>query len=113
MTEPPTPLFERIEQADTFIKATGARIKHDGGDRAFYNRLSDDIHLPVPDVFKGSKTQTAQESYYATTLHELTHLSGHPKRLDRQFGKRFGDQDYAFEELVAEMGSAFLCAKLE
>lgn len=112
ITDKPQPLFERIAQADTFINQTGARIKHDGGERAYYNRLSDDIHLPLPEIFTGTETQSSQESYYAVTLHELTHLSGHPKRLDRQFGKRFGDQDYAFEELVAEIGAAFLCAKL-
>ena len=53
------------------------------------------------------------ESYYATLSHECTHWTRHPSRLDRDFGrKRFGDEGYAVEELVAELGSAFLCADL-
>ena len=51
------------------------------------------------------------ESYYATLAHECTHWTRHPTRLDRDFGrKRFGDEGYAMEELVAELGAAFLCA---
>ena len=54
------------------------------------------------------------ESYYATLAHEMTHWTRHPSRLDRDFGrKRFGDEGYAMEELVAELGSAFLSADLE
>ena len=53
------------------------------------------------------------ESYYATLAHELTHWTRHPSRLNRSFGrKRFGDEGYAMEELVAELGAAFLCADL-
>ena len=53
------------------------------------------------------------ESYYATALHELTHATRHPSRLDRDFGRtRWGDEGYAREELVAELGSAFLSADL-
>jgi antirestriction protein ArdC len=51
------------------------------------------------------------DDYYATALHELTHWTGHSSRNAREYGKRFGDQAYAREELVAEMGAAFLCAK--
>jgi antirestriction protein ArdC len=49
-------------------------------------------------------------AYYATALHELVHWSGHPRRLNRSLGRRFGDAAYGMEELVAEMGAAFLCA---
>jgi antirestriction protein ArdC len=53
------------------------------------------------------------ESYYATLAHELTHFTGHPSRLNRRFdGRRWGDEGYAMEELVAELGAAFLCAGL-
>jgi antirestriction protein ArdC len=52
------------------------------------------------------------ESYAATLAHELTHWTAHPSRLARELGKRFGDSAYAAEELIAEMGSAFLCADL-
>ena len=112
---PPEPRdpFDRIHAVDSFISKVGAKISHDGGNRAYYSRVTDDIHLPKLRQFVGTPTQTPQESYYAVTMHELTHWSGHESRLNRKFGKRFGDQAYAFEELVAEMGSAFLCASLE
>jgi antirestriction protein ArdC len=55
---------------------------------------------------------TTPENYYATALHELTHWTGHESRLNRQFGKRFGDDAYAFEELVAELGAAFTVGQL-
>lgn len=77
-----------------------------GGDHAYCSRATGHIQMPESEKFK------SQADYYATLLHELTHWSGHPNRLDRTFGERFGDQAYAFEELVAEMGSAFLCADL-
>ncbi|QKZ15907.1 ArdC family protein [Spirosoma sp. KUDC1026] len=108
----PRPLLERLEAVDSFIHNTGAIVRHDGGNRAYYSRLTDDIHMPEPEIFTGTPTQTAQESYYAVSLHELTHWTGKDTRCNRQFGKRFGDRAYAFEELVAEMGSAFTCAYL-
>ncbi|WP_258868273.1 zincin-like metallopeptidase domain-containing protein [Alkalilimnicola ehrlichii] len=55
---------------------------------------------------------TKASAYYATAAHELTHWTGAEHRLNRRFGRRFGDQAYAFEELVAELGAAFLCAEL-
>ncbi len=63
--------------------------------------------------FTGTDTSTQEEAYYSTGLHELTHWSGAPHRLDRDKAKRRGDDAYAFEELVAELGAAFLCADLE
>ena len=83
-----------------------------GGERAFYNRKDDEIVLPDRHRFTGSVTLTPTESYYATLLHELTHWSGAKHRLDREYGKKFGDEAYAFEELVADIGAAFLCADL-
>jgi antirestriction protein ArdC len=63
--------------------------------------------LPLFESFRDA------ESYYATLLHELTHWTRHEKRLNREFGrKRWGDSGYAAEELVAELGAAFLCADL-
>jgi antirestriction protein ArdC len=73
---------------------------------AFYAPSRDAIQMPPFEAFKD------KESYYATALHELTHATGHPNRLDREFSKRFGDTAYAREELVAELGAAFLCAEL-
>lgn len=97
--------FEPILAAEELLKKSGAKII-DGGTKAFYRRTNDRIGLPNRSRFK------LAEDYYSTGLHELTHWTGHKKRLDRNWGTRFGDDAYAFEELVAEMGSAFLCAKL-
>lgn len=97
--------LELIEEAESFFAATGAAFRH-GGNRAFYAPHADFIQLPVPDAFRDA------ESYAATKAHELIHWSGHEQRMARAFGKRFGDHAYAFEELVAELGSAFLCADL-
>jgi antirestriction protein ArdC len=110
----PDPLgpIERIAAADLFVHATGARIEH-GGDRAFYRPSTDHIQMPAEDAFCGSSTMSRSEGYYATLVHELTHWTGAKHRLNREFGKRFGDQAYAAEELVAEIGAAFLCAELQ
>lgn len=104
-------LAQALPTVEAFVAATGAWISH-GYDHACYNRREDRIELPDRDRFMGSPTSTPTESYYATTLHELTHYSGAPHRLNREFGKRFGDEAYAVEELVAELGAAFLCADL-
>lgn len=94
-----------IEAAEAFIGRCGAAFHH-GGDRAFYSITPDRIHLPPVEKFIDA------EGYTATKIHELTHWTGHHSRLARDFGQRFGDAAYAFEELVAELCSAFLCADL-
>jgi antirestriction protein ArdC len=94
---------ESIASCEAFIKAQRAIIKH-GGNRAFYVPSADYIQLPELDQFKSSA------DYYATSLHELSHWTGHESRLNRDFSGRFGNEAYAFEELVAELGSAMLCA---
>jgi len=93
--------FSPIEAAEKMLAASGATINH-GFDGAFYAPSKDQICLPTRERF------TSPENYYATALHELTHWTGHESRLNRQFGKRFGDDAYAFEELVAELGAAFV-----
>lgn len=104
--ENPLPLSERIESADHFLTATGVTIQH-GGNSAFYAPGRDLVQMPPFEAFRD------KESYYATALHELTHATSHKSRLDRSFNaKRFGDDGYAREELVAELGAAFLCADL-
>lgn len=114
--DPPTPLtanlVETLEQAEAFVASTRATIRH-GGNAACYLSKEDAIKMPRRGAFVGSPTCTATEAYYSTLLHELTHWSGAKHRLDRQFGERFGDDAYAMEELVAELGAAFLCADLE
>ncbi|MFN7835975.1 MAG: ArdC family protein [Burkholderiaceae bacterium] len=97
---------ERIERLDRFFTNTGATIRH-GGNQAFYAPGPDLIQMPPYEAFKDP------ESYYATLAHETTHWTKAPQRLDRDFKRqRFGDEGYAREELVAELGSAFLCADL-
>lgn len=110
-THTPTETVTPIEQAEQFINATSADIRH-GGNRAFYRHSEDFIQIPELARFIGSATSSPTESYYATLLHELTHWTGHEKRCNRQFGERFGDDAYAMEELVAELGAAFLCADI-
>jgi antirestriction protein ArdC len=92
-------------RAEAFFAATGARVRH-GGSRAFYAPDADLVQLPEPSAFNGAA------GYAATKAHELAHWTGHPQRLAREFGRRFGDAAYAVEELVAELCAAFVCADL-
>ena len=101
--EAPAPKATPITYTEAQRMAGLATVVH-GGNRAFYRRTTDTIHLPQPGQFK------SEADYHATALHELTHWTGAESRCNREFGKRFGDNAYAFEELVAEMGAAFLCA---
>ena len=102
----PLPVEQRMEAADRFVKATGADIRY-GGYSAFYAPDPDFIQMPHFETF------TDKEAFYATILHECCHWTKHKTRLDRDFGKsKFGGENYAREELVAELGAAFLCADL-
>jgi antirestriction protein ArdC len=103
--------FARNREAEEFVKSVGAEVNH-GFTMACYRRSTDTIEMPYREWFVGTATSSAAESYYATICHELTHWVGAPHRLNREFGKRFGDEAYAMEELVAEIGSAFICAAL-
>jgi antirestriction protein ArdC len=87
------PLFERLQQAEQVIVATGADISH-GGARAFYQRREDRIQMPDIALFTGTETSTPQEAYYSTMLHELAHWTGAEHRLNREKGKRFADKAY-------------------
>ena len=102
---PPVAALPRLAAAEAFFAATGADIRH-GGNRAFYAPSLDRVQMPPRDSFRDA------ESYAATLAHELTHWTSHPSRLARVLGQRFGDYAYAAEELIAEMGAAFLCADL-
>lgn len=103
----PEPLPEReiVPVAERVIAASGINVRI-GGARAFYVPAHDFVQVPPQPAFFD------QINYYRTCLHELTHATGHPSRLDRKLFTGFGTKDYAREELVAEMGSAFLCASL-
>lgn len=108
---PPKARIETLAEVENFIQRTDAVVRH-GGNAAYYDRRHDLVVMPPRGLFKARPTSSALDSYYAVLLHELTHWSGAPHRLARQFGDRFADDAYAMEELVAELGSAFLCADL-
>lgn len=107
---PPEDKTRRLEAVEAFVSGLGADIRY-GGDWAGYSRHFDRIHLPERRQFIGTETSTATESFYSVLLHEHVHWSGHPKRLARDLSGRFGGAAYAMEELVAELGAAFLCAE--
>lgn len=106
--QPQTPINPeiRISEAEAFFEACGADIRHGGGS-AFYAPGPDFVQMPAFESFQDAQT------YYATLGHEMTHWTRHSSRLDRDLGRqRHGDEGYAREELVAELGAAFLCADL-
>lgn len=108
---PEVPQFDPIARAEAFAAATGATIE-EGGDRACYMPSQDMIRMPDRRRFVGTETTSPAEGFYSTLNHELVHWSGASSRLDRDMSGRFGDDAYAMEELVAELGAAFLCADL-
>lgn len=113
---PELPPIERLQRAESVITASRADIRH-GGEMAFYRRpladgSGDFIQMPDERRFQADTTSQRSEDYYAVLLHELTHWTSAEHRCNRELGKRFGDQAYAIEELVAELGAAFLCAEL-
>ncbi len=92
-----------IDAAELLIEQSGAVIRH-GGERAFYRPADDIIQLPAPEAFHDVG------SYYATALHELAHWTGHESRCNRVLTGRQHIEQYAYEELIAELGAAFLCS---
>jgi len=106
-------LVERIATVDRFCARTGADVRH-GECSAFYNRKHDYINMPETIRFRETDYATATENYYAVLLHELTHWTGAPKRLARDKAQSKAElKKYAFEELIAELGAAFLCSRLK
>jgi antirestriction protein ArdC len=105
--EPNLSRNERIERAESFFANIGVEIR-DGGNRAFYRPdVPSAVWMPGFDQF------LEPSQYYSVLAHETTHWTSHESRCDRQLGKRFGDQAYAMEELIAELGSAYTMAGLE
>jgi antirestriction protein ArdC len=105
ITEEPPAKALIIEDCEDFFRSCGSKIEH-GGHRAFYCPGSD--HIQMPDLLDFKST----EGYYSTLAHEHIHWTSTKARCDRELGKRFGDKQYAVEELIAELGAAFLCADL-
>lgn len=100
--------FDAVQAGEQILANSGAQLAHDQADRAFYSRAEDSIHLPPKEAFQDAA------GYYGTALHELAHWSGHPSRLNRLTlteSYRFGDLNYAREELRAELASVFLAAE--
>jgi antirestriction protein ArdC len=96
---------ERVESAERFFAGLGFNVEH-GGNRACYSPEEDVIHMPPFSCFRNAA------SYYSVLGHEATHASGAKHRLDRDLKPRFAEESYAMEELVAELGAAFLCSAL-
>ena len=99
------PAFEIRAAAEALLQHTPAPII-EGGHKACYIPSRDEIHMPARETF------VSPEGFYSVACHEMTHSTGHKSRLDRQFSTRFGDEGYAMEELVAELGAAFLAAEI-
>lgn len=107
----PNTLLDSVSSADQFVQHTQAHITHNS-DKAYYSPSQDTIVMPDKVLFVGSKTSTPTQAYYAVLLHELTHWTGHETRCNRLISGQKSSNSYAMEELVAELGAAFLCAEL-
>lgn len=99
-----TPPDDSHAAATELVSAYGVKVEY-GGHEAKYSPNRDIIYMPPYGSF------VDDAGFFGTLFHEVTHSTGHKDRLNRQYGKRFGDKTYSFEELVAELGSAFLCAR--
>jgi len=97
-------LDQKLENAETFARNTGAAVTFERRDMAAYSPMLDKVILPPFETFK------TREGYYSTLFHELGHWTGHETRLNRDQKNVFGSGKYAYEELVAELSAAFLCA---
>ncbi len=98
--------FERDEQAEILIQNTGVKINFDAQNDAYYKPSEDKIYMPLAKQFVN------KEAFYNVLFHEVGHWTGNLKRLNRQIGNKFGSKEYAFEELIAEINAAFICAFL-
>ena len=97
---------ERIAHAELFFTSVGVPVR-DGGNRAFYRSDTDAVYMPDFGQFP------EPSRYYSVLAHETTHWTSHASRCNRELGKRFGDDQYAIEELIAELGSAYTMAALQ
>ncbi len=104
-------LTQVLPTVDAYVSNTGAKIEH-GAQMAFYRPSTDTIYMPDRDRFVGTATSSPTESYYHTLLHELLHMSGSSSRLNRDFSERFKSEARAFEEILVEIGAAYLSTDL-
>lgn len=104
--KPESPTWQPEVAAETIIANSGAQILHIARDKAYYHSKLDSINLPPRSQFKSAM------AYYSTLLHELGHWTGHKSRLNRELVNKFGSEEYAREELRAELASYFLAAKI-
>ncbi|MCY3970611.1 MAG: zincin-like metallopeptidase domain-containing protein [Acidobacteria bacterium] len=103
----PEPEWKAHDQAEAIIQASGVDVRHQAGNRAYYNVRTDQVVLPEPGQFSSAGT------YYRTALHELGHATGHPDRMNRDtLGKKFGSPEYAREELRAEISAMMTGEKI-
>ena len=107
LPEAPTPEFDQSPAVMALVDrlSLSGGLTH-AGDSAYYRPSADAIVMPPMAAFNGAA------QYHATLLHESVHATGHKGRLNRLTPARFGSEDYAYEELVAELGAAMLCCKL-
>ena len=103
-------LQTNVDKIQEFVDKTDAKIVH-GGTRAMYMVNKDTIYMPHKASFKSIDGVPSLENYYSTILHELIHWTGHPDRCDRSLINHFGSNRYAFEELIAELGTAILSSR--
>lgn len=104
--KPVTLQWQPEDSAERILQGSGADIRYDKSDTAFYSPVHDTIHMPPRMLFNDAR------AFYSTALHELGHWSGHPSRLNRDLSHRFGSEGYAREELRAELASFFVASRL-
>ena len=97
---------ERIARAESFFTSVGVPVR-DGGNRAYYRPDTDSVYMPEFGQFPEAS------QFYSVLAHETTHWTSHASRCNRELGKRFGDDQYAMEELIGELGSAYTMAALQ
>jgi antirestriction protein ArdC len=105
---PPAPTFTEVKGREMIDNWKEKPEIKNQGNRAFYHPAGDYIQLPAAGQFKSAA------GYFATMAHECCHATGHAKRLARpgvMSPNFFGSHDYSFEELVAEIGAAYLCGR--
>ncbi len=107
---PPNPI-QRIAAAEAYFDATSAKVIV-GGTQACYRPSADTIHMPDEARFLGKDGRTRTDAWYRVLSHEMAHFTSAPQRCNRQLGKRFGDDQYAMEECIAETAACFICARL-